>query len=134
MRDNTFLIDSNVFLQILLHTPESEESKDFLDRHSDQCRTSIYNLMEIISVLSRKYHWKRPEIEDVISVLKDAMEIYVPDEYDSLNAYELTYEYLLTPIDSLLLSIAQRERLTLITYDKGLLQYHKKICDIKRPK
>jgi len=61
------------------------------------------------------------------------MDIYVPDEYDSLNAYELTYEYLLTPIDALLLSIAQREGLTLITYDKDLVRHHGKICEIKLP-
>ena len=50
-----YLVDSNVFLHVLLKTPEEKEAKKFLDRNKDQISTTLYNLMEIASVLSRKY-------------------------------------------------------------------------------
>lgn len=48
-----YLVDSNVFLQVLLKTPEYQDAKEFLDSNKDQVSTTLYNLMEVASVLSR---------------------------------------------------------------------------------
>ena len=57
-----YLVDSDVFLHDILHTERAEEARDFLDENSDHISTTILNLMEISSVLSRKYHWKKRDI------------------------------------------------------------------------
>ena len=128
-----YLVDSNVFLHVALHTSEAEHSKRFLDKNKGEISTTLYNLMEIGSVLSRKYHWKRTEITNILSFLKKSVSIYVPDEYDAMNSYELAIEHFLTPIDALLISIADREELTFITYDKELLSLNKSDCKIISP-
>ena len=128
-----FLVDSNVFLHILLHTPEGEKSKLFLNQYEDTISTTIYNLIEISSVLSRKYNRNKKDIQDIIATLKDSISVSAPDEYDAINAYEIAMEHFLTPIDSLLLAMSKREDLILVTYDKELLKYNDVYCKVATP-
>ncbi|MGA1873343.1 MAG: type II toxin-antitoxin system VapC family toxin [Thermoplasmatota archaeon] len=130
---NMYLIDSNVFLQVLLKTSEEKEAKKFLDRNKDQISTTLYNLMEVASVLSRKYKWKKKKITSVLSTMRDSISIHTPDEYDALEAYEITSEILTTPIDTLMITIAKRKKLALVTYDSELLSLNKKYCKIVSP-
>ena len=128
-----YLVDSNVFPHVLLHTPESEVSRSFLDEHNENISTMIYNLMEIASVLSRKHNWKKQQIHEIVSLLKDTISIHVPDEYDSLVAYELSLKHFITPIDALLISIAKKRDDVLVTYDKELLSFNGEYCRVTIP-
>ena len=56
-----YLVDSDVFLHALLNTDRGAEAGKFLDEHRE-IYTTIFNLMEISSVLARKYRWKSEEI------------------------------------------------------------------------
>ncbi|MGA1866541.1 MAG: type II toxin-antitoxin system VapC family toxin [Thermoplasmatota archaeon] len=128
-----YLVDSNVFLHVLLKTSEEKEAKKFLDRNKDQISTTLYNLMEIASVLSRKYKWKKKKITTVLSTMRNSISIHTPDEYDALEAYEITAEVFTTPIDTLMITIAKRKKLTLVTYDSELISLNKKYCKIVSP-
>ena len=128
-----YLVDSNVFLHVLLKTPEEKEAKKFLDHNKDEISTTLYNLMEIASVLSRKYKWKKKKIITVLSTMRDSISIHTPDEYDALEAYEITSEILTTPIDTLMITIAKRKGLTLVSYDSELISLNKKYCKIVAP-
>ena len=128
-----YLVDSNVFLQVLLKTSEEKVAKKFLDRNKDQISTTLYNLMEVASVLSRKYKWKKKKITTVLSTMRDSISIHTPDEYDALEAYEITSDIFTTPIDTLMITIAKRKKLTLVTYDSELISLNKKYCKIVSP-
>ncbi|MGA1820529.1 MAG: type II toxin-antitoxin system VapC family toxin [Thermoplasmatota archaeon] len=128
-----YLVDSNVFLQVLLKTSEEKEAKKFLDRNKSQISTTLYNLMEVASVLSRKYRWKKKKIITVLSTMRDSISIHTPDEYDALEAYEITSDIFTTPIDTLMITIAKRKKLTLVTYDSELISLNKKYCKIVSP-
>ena len=82
-------------------------------------------------MLSRKYKWKRIEILKVLKVLRETTLIHTPDEYDALEAYEITRKVLSTPMDTLMLAIAKRKDLTLVTYDQELLNHDGKYCSVQ---
>jgi len=117
-----YLIDSNVFLQVLLDTDEAEPSASFLNDNSDNISTTLFNLMEISSVLTRKYKWDRKKTLHVIEDIKGHIPVHSPDEYDILEAFRINCKDFLTPIDSIMLSIAERYGMILVTYDKELLK------------
>ena len=128
-----YLVDSNVFLHVLLKTPESDMAEQFLDTNKNDISTTIYNLMEIASVLSRKYKWKKKRVHNVLKTIHESIPIHTPDEYDALEAYEITTEILSTPIDTLMIVIAKRNNFSLVTYDSELLSFNGKYCKILSP-
>jgi predicted nucleic acid-binding protein len=117
-----YLVDTDVFLHDILHTERAEEAKSFLDEHSEEISTTILNLMEISSVLSRKYKWKKESISKVLDALKVSVEILIPTEYDMLETFNLSKERYHTPVDALMLSISKGKNSTLITFDSGILK------------
>jgi len=126
-----YLVDSNVFLNVILHTEKYEISRKFLNKNTRNITTTLVNLMEIFTVLTRKYKWSKEEAIDIVETLKKECEILIPNEYDFIDAYEIQQQYLLTINDALIAAIAKRENLTLITFDKELLQYDGAITKIK---
>jgi len=87
--------------------------------------------MEIFTVLTRKYKWSKEDAIDIVETLKKECEILIPNEYDFIDAYEIQQQFMLTINDALIVAIAKRENLTLITFDKELLQYDGLITKIK---
>ena len=67
---NKFLVDSDVLLNAVLEGERQEASVEFLDQHEEYICTTILNIMEISSVLSRKYRWKGKDIRDVVSTIE----------------------------------------------------------------
>ena len=128
-----FLVDTNVFLSVLLKAPEWKKVESFLNNNKGNTSTSILNLMEIVSVLSRKYQWKREDILDILATIKENSTIYSPDEYDSLDAYNMVLTHFIMPMDAQILSLAKRKALTIITYDHELLALAGKYCKIEEP-
>ena len=123
-----------MFLHVLLKTNENEIAERFLDTNKNKISTTIYNLMEIASVLSRKYKWKKKRIHSVLNTMNDSIPVHTPDEYDALEAFEITSDLLTTPIDTLMVVIALRNKLSLITYDSELLSLNGKYCEVISPK
>lgn len=128
-----YLVDSDVFLHVLLHTDRSEEAREFLDKYSNDIGTTVLNIMEIGSVLSRKYRWRKRDINKVIDVIKKTLTILIPTEYDMLDAMELSLKHYLSPIDALMLVISKNKGLILVTFDGELLKYKEKSFAVQTP-
>ena len=128
-----FVVDSDVFLHDLLHTGRAEEARDFIDKYGEETATTALNIMEISSVLSRKYRWRKSEIEDALKAIKESLVILIPTEYDIIDAMEIASKYYLTPIDAIMLAITQSKNLTLVTFDNEMLTFKNKGFDVKNP-
>ncbi len=126
-----YLVDSNVFLNVILYTEKYDVSRKFLNTNTGNIATTLVNLMEIFTVLTRKYKWSKEDAIDIVETLKKECEILIPNEYDFIDAYEIQQQFMLTINDALIVAIAKRENLTLITFDKELLQYDGLITKIK---
>ena len=122
-----FVVDSDVFLHALLHTDRGEEARDFIDKYTKEIATTALNVMEIGSVLSRKYRWDKNNIDDALDMLRKSLVILIPTEYDMIDAMEISLKYYLTPIDALMLTMAKGKNLTLVTFDRELLSYAKNL-------
>jgi len=129
-----YLVDSNVFFNVILYADEFSDAKKFLNENSGNIATTLVNLMEIFSILTRKYRWKKEDALKIVENLQENCMILIPNEYDFIYAYELQKRYLLTTNDALILSIAQKENFTLITMDKELLKFDGEVGDVKRVK
>ena len=127
-----YLIDSNVFLNVLLYSDKFSDARKFLNENSGQLETTLVNLMEIFSILTRKYRWKRENAIKAVELIESDCKVLIPNEYDFVRAYSLQKKYILTSNDALILSIARKENSVLITYDKELLKYDGVICSIKQ--
>ena len=127
-----YLVDSNVFLNVLLYGEKFEDAKKFLNENSGQIETTLVNLMEIFSILTRKYKWKREDAINAIELIEEYCRILIPNEYDFMQAYQIQKKYILTSNDALILSIANKENAILITYDKELLKYDEIIAKVKK--
>ena len=128
-----FVVDSDIFLHALLHTDRGEESRDFIDKYTKEISTTALNVMEIGSVLSRKYRWRKESIDDALEIIRKTLIILIPTEYDTIDALDISLRYYLTPIDALMLTISKAQNLTLVTYDRELLGYSQKGFDVKSP-
>ncbi|GEM_PF-441794 len=122
----SFIVDSDVFIHDLLHTERSEEARTFLDKYTEEISTTALNIMEIGSVLSRKYRWKKKDINDVVNVIRKSIKIIIPNEYDIIGALNLSLQYYLTPIDALMLTMAEKMKTSLVTFDRELLNFSKR--------
>ncbi len=104
-----YMVDSDVFLHDVLHTDRSEEARKFLDKYCNDIATTVLNIMEIGSVLSRKYRWRKRDINKVIEAVKKTLTILIPTEYDMLDAMELSLKHYLSPVDALMLVMSQNK-------------------------
>lgn len=118
-------------MNVILYTEKYDVSRKFLNTNTGNIATTLVNLMEIFTVLTRKYKWSKEDAIDIVETLKKECEILIPNEYDFIDAYEIQQQFMLTINDALIVAIAKRENLTLITFDKELLQYDGLITKIK---
>ena len=128
-----YMVDSDVFLHDVLHTDRSEEARKFLDKYCNDIATTVLNIMEIGSVLSRKYRWRKRDINKVIEAVKKTLTILIPTEYDMLDAMELSLKHYLSPVDALMLVMSQNKGLILVTFDGELLKYQEKGFAVQTP-
>ncbi len=126
-----YLVDSNVFLNVLIYGDRFNDAREFLNKNSGEIETTMVNLMEIFSILTRKYKWTKDNAIKAIRVIEGDCRILIPNEYDFIRAYELQKKYVLTANDALILSMARKENAVLITYDRELLKYNGTILPIK---
>ena len=115
------LVDTNVFIASLTDEPaRGDVATDFLNEEHDFC-TSILNLMEIRSVMTKKKQVKQERVEDVLSDIYAQIDIYAPEISDQISAYSLQKDTLLYTLDCVLLALAEDLEATLVTFDKELL-------------
>jgi len=130
---NKFLVDSDVLLNAVLEGERQEASVEFLDQHEEYICTTILNIMEISSVLSRKYRWKGKDIRDVVSTIERGTDVLIPSETEIIEAYELVYHHFFSAIDAILLTLSKGQDQILITFDLELLNRGSKHTKVNKP-
>ncbi|KAB7514153.1 type II toxin-antitoxin system VapC family toxin [Halosegnis rubeus] len=116
------LVDTNVFVASLTDEPaRGDVATEFLNQDHDFC-TSILNLMEIRSVMTKKKRVEQGRVEDVLSDIYTRVDIYAPEISDQISAYSLQQDTLLYTLDCVLLALADDLNATLATFD-GELRY-----------
>ena len=115
------LVDTNVFIASLTDEPgRGEIATQLLNKDHEFC-TSILNLMEIRSVMTKKKRIEQDRVEAVLSDIYSSMDIYAPEISDQVTAYELQRDNLLYTMDCVLLALANDIDATLVTFDGELL-------------
>ncbi|MFB6142064.1 MAG: type II toxin-antitoxin system VapC family toxin [Halorientalis sp.] len=114
-------VDTNVFIASLTDEPaRGDEATEFLNRNHEFC-TSILNLMEIRSVMTKKKQLEQQRVEGVISDIYSKVDIYAPEISDQISAYSHQQDSLLYTLDCVLLALADDLDATFVTFDEELL-------------
>lgn len=117
------LVDTNVFVASLTDEPSrGDVAKEFLNGDHDYC-TSLLNLMELRSVLTKKKRSEQDRVEETLDDLFEELEVYAPEISDQIEAYNLQRDTLLYTTDCLLLALAEDVEATLVTFDAELLEH-----------
>lgn len=115
-------VDSNIFIAVLTDEEERfEEAKNLLNSEHEIV-TSMLNLMEIRSVLSKKKKHKRAEIEKVEKDIVEMTDIIIPDSSDFLEANQIQEETFAYPMDSLIMALAKNSDAELASFDRELTE------------
>ena len=81
-----YLVDSNVFLNVLLYSDKFDDAREFLNKNSGEIETTMVNLMEIFSILTRKYKWTKDNALKAVRLIESDCRILIPNEYDFIRA------------------------------------------------
>lgn len=116
-------VDTNIFVASLTDEPaRGDVTTRFLNENHDLC-TSIINLMELRSVLTKKKHVEQEQVKEVLLGIYNTVDIYAPEISDQITAYELQRDDLLYTMDCILLALANDVDATLVTFDGELLDH-----------
>ena len=114
-------VDTNVFIASLTDEPgRGDVATELLNQNHEFC-TSILNLMEIRSVMTKKKRVEQERVEEVLSDIYREVDIYAPEISDQIAAYTLQQETILYTLDCVLLTLADDIGATLTTFDTELL-------------
>jgi predicted nucleic acid-binding protein len=115
-------VDTNVFIASITDEPgRGDVATELLNENHDFC-TSILNLMEIRSVLTKKKRVEQERVEEVLADIYGRVDIYAPEISDQISAYSLQQDTLLYTLDCVLLALAEDIDATLVTFDGELLE------------
>ena len=115
-------VDTNVFIASITDEPgRGDVATELLNENHDFC-TSILNLMEIRSVLTKKKRVEQERVEEILADIYGGVDIYAPEISDQISAYSLQQDTLLYTLDCVLLALAEDIDATLVTFDGELLE------------
>lgn len=115
-------VDTNVFVASLTDEPaRGDVATELLNEDHEFC-TSILNLMEVRSVMTKKKQVEQDRVEGVISDIYTRVDIYAPEISDQIAAYTLQQDTLLYTLDCVLLALADDIDATMTTFDGELLE------------
>lgn len=115
-------VDTNILVAVLTEEDEKFSDAKELLNSDHQILTSLLNLMEVRTVLSKKKNHERQEIEEVEKDIVELADIVIPDSSDSLNANKLQRENYAYPMDSLIMAIAENSGAELASFDGELIE------------
>ena len=116
-------VDTNVFIASITEEPgRGEIATELLNENHEFC-TSILNLMEIRSVLTKKKRVEQEQVESVLTDIYGRVDIYAPEISDQISAYRLQEDTLLYTLDCVLLALAEDVDATMVTFDGELLEH-----------
>jgi len=115
-------VDTNILVAVLTEEENRfSEAKQLLNS-DHQILTSMLNLMEVRSVLSKKKNHERQEIEEVEEDIVELADIIIPDSSDFLKANKLQRESYAYPMDSLITALAENSNTVLASFDKEMIE------------
>lgn len=115
-------VDTNVFVASLTDEPTRGKIATHLLNQDYEFCTSIMNLMELRSVMTKKKRVEQDAVEETLADIYSQVDIYAPEISDQIAAYSLQQETLLYTLDCLIHSLADDIDATLTTFDKELLE------------
>ncbi len=117
------VLDTNVFVAAVLDTDDAEATgtATTLLNDSHAFLTSVLNLMELRTVLTKKHRLERDRAAAIEDEIRSEVEVVVPDAGTVVDANRLQNETLLYPMDSLILACAQANDATLVSFDGELI-------------
>ncbi|MEE6210092.1 PIN domain-containing protein [Salarchaeum sp. III] len=117
----TLFVDTNILIAATVGEPErGEVARDLLDA-DHEFATTILNVMEYRTVLTKKKTFEQERVEELIDGLFDRIDVYAPETGDLLEAYAIQRETLLYTMDTVILATAKEVGGPLITFDGELL-------------
>jgi len=115
-------VDSNILIAVLTEEENRfQEAKELLNSEHE-ILTSMLNLMEVRSVLSKKKNRERHEIEEVEEDIVELADIIIPDSSDILHANKSQRESYAYPMDSLIIAIAEKADAELASFDREIIE------------
>ncbi|AAM88718.1 PIN domain-containing protein [Natrialba phage PhiCh1] len=117
----TLFVDTNILIAATVGEPErGEVARDLLDADYEFA-TTLLNVMEYRTVLTKKKKFEQERVEELIDGLFDRMDVYGPESSDLLEAYAIQRETLLYTMDTVILATSKEVGGPLVTFDGELL-------------
>lgn len=117
----TFFIDTNILIAATVGEPgRGEVARDLLDADYEFA-TTLLNVMEYRTVLTKKKKFEQERVEELIDGLFDRVDVYGPETGDLLEAYAIQRDTLLYTMDTVILATAKEVGGPLVTFDGELL-------------
>ncbi|PSQ24216.1 VapC toxin family PIN domain ribonuclease [Halobacteriales archaeon QS_9_67_17] len=114
-------VDTNVLIAATVGEPERGAVARNLLNADHEFATTLLNVMEYRTILTKKKRFEQDRVEDLIDGLFDRMDVYGPETGDLLEAYAMQRETLLYTMDVVILATAKEIGAPLVTFDGELL-------------
>ena len=116
-------LDTNVLIAALTDDTAGSDAARALLNANHEFYISVFTLMELRSVLAKKFQFQRSTIESVEQQIRDQTQLTPRGEGIVDDANVLQSQTLLYPMDALMLAAAQWANATLVTFDSELLEH-----------
>ncbi|QCS43861.1 PIN domain-containing protein [Natrinema versiforme] len=116
-------LDTNVIVAAVTKDTDRSETAVQALNEFDETYTSILNLMELRTVLTKKKAFERDRVEQIEQRISSRATVTFPDASDMVAANQLQNETLLYPMDALILAAADAIDATLVSFDAELREH-----------
>ncbi len=114
-------IDTNVFVAAVVGEEERSGIARELLNQEGEFYTSVLNLMELRSVLSKSKGFSRDKLEDVEQEIVEGVDVVIPDSSDFVDANTMQAENLLYPFDAVIFTLSEVHDAELVSFDSELI-------------
>lgn len=115
-------IDTNLLVAVATKEPERSEDAKAVLNSSHDLYTSVLNLMEVRSVLSKKKKFERDRIEAIEDRISNQATVVFLDASDIVTANQRQRETYLYPMDALIFAAVDSVNATLVSFDRELIE------------
>jgi predicted nucleic acid-binding protein len=112
--------DTNVLVAAVTNDTDRSDAATRLLNEVDDGYTSVVNLMELRSVLTKKKAFERDRVEQIEDRIARKTTVVFPDASDILSANRLQRDALLYPLDAIVLAAARTVDCPLVSFDSEL--------------
>lgn len=116
-------VDTNVFIAAITDEEATGAVAAELLNSDHELTTSLLNLMEIRTVLTKKERVELDRAQTILEEITSDVDIVIHDTSDMVDANGLQQETLLYPLDSLVFAAANAQDATLTSFDSELLDH-----------